>query len=185
MQMSSGNFWATLSIPVPAWNTDTIEWQQPHWDIRNRSREPQRLWASYLGHTDLPPNDTCLQSFPMGKRRSFYIDMPIISPAIWKVSVLVAQSCPTLCHPMDCSLPGFSVHGTLQARILEWVAIPFPRASSWPRDWTPVSCITGRFFTVWITREVQLLLQTKVNPNRSIGRKGFIAFNQISTTLYS
>ena len=44
-----------------------------------------------------------------------------------KVKVLVVQSCPTLCDPMDCSLPGFAVHGILQARILEWVAILFSR----------------------------------------------------------
>ena len=68
-----------------------------------------------------------------------------------KVKMLVAQSCPTLCDPMDCSLPGSSVHGILQARILEWVAIPFSRGSSWPRDWTQVSCIAGRFFTIRAT----------------------------------
>ena len=50
------------------------------------------------------------------------------------VCVLVAQSCLTLCDPMDYSLPGSSVHGILQARILEWVAIPFSRVSSQPRD---------------------------------------------------
>ena len=60
----------------------------------------------------------------------------------------VAQSCPTLCDPMDCSLPGFSVHGIFQARILEWVAISFSRRSSQPRDWTRVSLIVGRRFTV-------------------------------------
>ena len=49
-----------------------------------------------------------------------------------------------LCDPMDCSLPGSSVHGILQARIIEWVAIPFPRASSWVRDQTQVSHIVGR-----------------------------------------
>ena len=48
---------------------------------------------------------------------------------------------------MDCSLPGSSVHGILQARILEWIAISFSRGSSWPRDQTRVSCITGSFFT--------------------------------------
>ena len=48
--------------------------------------------------------------------------------------VLVAQSCPTVCDPMDCSLPGSSVHGILQARILEWVAIPFSRGSSQARS---------------------------------------------------
>ena len=62
------------------------------------------------------------------------------------VKVLIAQLCPTLCNPMDCSLPGSSVHGIFQARILEWVAIPFSRGSSGPRDWTQVSCIEGGFF---------------------------------------
>ena len=52
---------------------------------------------------------------------------------------LVTQSYLTLCNPMDCSPPGFSVHGILQARILEWVAIPFFSRSSRPRDWTQVS----------------------------------------------
>ena len=52
------------------------------------------------------------------------------------LKVLVAQSCPTLCNSMDRSLPGSSVHGILQARISEWVVIPFSRGSSWPRDWT-------------------------------------------------
>ena len=50
---------------------------------------------------------------------------------------------------MDCSLPGSSVHGILQARILEWVAISFSRESSWPRDRTWVSCIAGRLFSIW------------------------------------
>ena len=67
----------------------------------------------------------------------------------------VAQSRPTLCDPMDCSLPGFSIHGILQARILEWVAISFSRRSSWPRDWTRIFRIAGRCFTVWATREVK------------------------------
>ena len=52
-----------------------------------------------------------------------------------------AQSCLTLWNPMDCSLPGSSVHRVFQARILEWVAIFSSRGSSWPRDWTNVSCI--------------------------------------------
>ena len=54
---------------------------------------------------------------------------------------------------MDYSLPGSSEHEILQARILEWVAIPFSTGSSQPRDWTPVSCFAGGFFTVWATRE--------------------------------
>ena len=61
----------------------------------------------------------------------------------------VAQLCPTLCDPMDCNLPGSSVHGIFQARILEWVAISFSRGSSRPRDRTQVSCLVGRRFTIW------------------------------------
>ena len=59
----------------------------------------------------------------------------------------VTQSCPTLSDPMDCSLLGFSLHGILQARILEWVAISFSRGASQPRDQTWVSCIAGRRLT--------------------------------------
>ena len=67
--------------------------------------------------------------------------------------MLVAELCPTLCHPMGCSSPGSSIHGIFQARILEWVAIAFSRGSSQPRDETWVSCTAGRFFTNWATRE--------------------------------
>ena len=65
--------------------------------------------------------------------------------------MLVPQSCLPLCNPMECSPWGSSVHGLLQARMLERVAIPFSKGSSWPRDWTYISCIAGRFFTVWAT----------------------------------
>ena len=64
--------------------------------------------------------------------------------------VKVAQLCPTLCDPMDCAVPGI-----LQARILEWVAFPFSRGSSQPRDRIQVSRMAGRFFTSWATREAQ------------------------------
>ena len=57
------------------------------------------------------------------------------------------------CEPMDCSLPGSSVHGILQARMLEWVFIYFSRGSSQPRNWIRVSCIAGGFFTVWAMRK--------------------------------
>ena len=65
-----------------------------------------------------------------------------------RVCVKVAQSHLTLCNPMDCILPGPSVHGILQARILDWVAIPFSRGSSQPRDRTQVSHIAGGFLTI-------------------------------------
>ena len=72
--------------------------------------------------------------------------------------VLVTQSCPILCNPMDCNPPDSSVHVILQARILEWVVIPFSRGSSQPRDWTWVSCIASSFFTIWATKEAQFYL---------------------------
>ena len=66
----------------------------------------------------------------------------------------VTQSCLTLCDPMDCSLPGSSVHGIFQAGVLEWIAISFSRGSSLSRDRTWVSHIVDRRSTIWATREV-------------------------------
>ena len=80
----------------------------------------------------------------------------------------VAQSCPTLCSPMDCSLPGLrslSVHGIFQARVLEWAAMSFSRVSSWPRDWTWVSYIAGRRLTIWAPREAPAKMATIKDRN--------------------
>ena len=74
----------------------------------------------------------------------------------------VAQSCPTLCDPMDCSLSGSSVHGIFQARVLEWIAISFSRGSSQVRDRTQVSSIAGVFFTTRVTREAQSKFQLMI-----------------------
>ena len=71
------------------------------------------------------------------------------------VVCLVAQSCLTLCNPVDYSLPGPLSVGIFQARTLEWVAYRSSRRSSQPRDQTQVSYIAGRFFIVWDTREAQ------------------------------
>ena len=70
--------------------------------------------------------------------------------------VLVPQLCPTLCDPMDCSPQGSSLHGILEARILEWVSVPFSKGSSQPRDRTHVAHISGRFFTIGAFREAQI-----------------------------
>ena len=75
------------------------------------------------------------------------------------IVVLVAQSCLTFWDPTDCSPPGSSIHGSLQSRILQWMAIPFSRRSSWPRAQTQISCIAGRFFTTWAIRKSMLLFQ--------------------------
>ena len=90
--------------------------------------------------------------------------------------VLVAQLCPTLCDSMDCSPPGSSVHGILQTRILEWVAIFFSRGSSWPRDRTWESSIAVRFFTVWVTREAHPYLYYLFNPPSDSLKKTLLFF---------
>ena len=92
----------------------------------------------------------------------FLVTFPRLILTYWILTVLcgtwdeseseAAQSCPTLCDPMDCSLPHFSVHGIFQARVLGWVGISFPRGSSQPRDRTWVYHIVGRCFI----REINL-----------------------------
>ena len=74
---------------------------------------------------------------------------------------------------MDCSPPGPSIHGISQARILGWVANSFSRGSSLPRDWTQVSCIVGRFFTVWATREAQFE-NIKITTNKKKIEEGLL-----------
>ena len=87
--------------------------------------------------------------------RTWLSDWTELKQWLKEKKVKVSQSCPslTLCDPVACSLQGSSVHGILQARILEWVAIPFSRESFQPREQIQVSCIIGRFFTFWVTTE--------------------------------
>ena len=101
------------------------------------------LYAIQVGH-----------SFSSKEQASFTFMAAVTTCRFVCVSVCeVAHLCPTLCDPMDYSLPGSSVHGILQAGILEWVAICFSRGSFQPRDRTQGSCIAGRFFAVWATRK--------------------------------
>ena len=108
----------------------------------------------------------------------YWVGQKVCSSFPWKESESeVAQSCPTLCDPMDGNLPGWAVHGIFQARILEWAAISFSRGSSQPRDRTRVSCIADRRFTVWATRQIFRILQK--TPNELFGQSninGFFAF---------
>ena len=90
---------------------------------------------------------TIAHQYPLSmgfSRQEYWSGLPCSSP----VKVKVAQLCSTLCNSMDSR-----VHGILQARILKWVVVPFSRGSFQPEDWTQVSHIAGRFFTVWATRE--------------------------------
>jgi len=83
----------------------------------------------------------------------------------WKWKVLVTQLCPTLCNNMDCSPKGSPVLGFLCPGQNTRVGYPFSRGSSWPRDWTQVSCIAGRFFTTWATREIPWICGMFTNFN--------------------
>ena len=81
---------------------------------------------------------------------------------------LVTQLCPTLCDPIDCSPPGSSVHAILQARILTWVAIPFIRGSSWPRDQTQSPALQADFFFYHLSNQGSpkvVILQIKKKKN--------------------
>ena len=88
----------------------------------------------------------------------------------------VAQSCPTLCEPIDYSLPGSSVHGISQAIVLEWIAISFSRGSSQPRARTVVSCFVDGSVTVWATKErrsyLSNLAEDNLQPSLNNGEMG-------------
>ena len=118
------------------------------------------LWPHGLQHTRLhcpsPSPGACsnILSRWCHPTRVRIVKKKLILDLFWKVSVSHSVMSDTL-QPQGLS----SVHGILQARILDWVAIPFSRGSSWPRDRTHVSCIAGRFFTIWATRELRYLKQ--------------------------
>ena len=95
-----------------------------------------------------------------------YLLVLSISSVIYFVLKVKVKSlmCPILCNPVDCSPPGSSVHGILQARILEWVAISFSRGCSQPRDQTQVSHIVGRYFLPSEPPGKSLVIPVKSNP---------------------
>ena len=86
------------------------------------------------------------------------------------LSTYIAQSCPTFCDPMDCSLRGSSVRGIFQAIVLKWIAISFSRGSSQPRDQTTVSHIVDRCFTIWATGEVHRCTYHCINSLQALSQ---------------
>ena len=106
---------------------------------------------------------SCISLYPPPKQCGFHFFHTCLN--IMKMQVLAVQSCLILCDPIDCSLRWSSIHGILQARILECVSISFSRGSSQHRNWTWVSCIAGRLFTIWATREAPLnVINNKILP---------------------
>ena len=140
--------------------------------VRERMKERGREgvgWREILGNSDLTEHKVKGQTCSKSQSQSQYVRnfnyqvfslLQSRSLALGKVKVKVTQSCPTLCGPMD-----YTVQGTLQARILEWVAFPFTRGYSRPRNRTRVSCIAGRFFTNWAMRQALALGKTWSNSN--------------------
>ena len=140
-----------------------------HW---NKEPELSTLWAHNKYLTGIALLITIeepggLQSYGVTKSQMWLHDFLFTSLQTihWFLPIFVAQSCPTLCDPMDCSLSGSSVHGIFQARVLEWIAISFSRGSSRPRNRTQVSRIAGRRFTIWATREAPYLCYLYLNSS--------------------
>ena len=145
-----------------------LHWQADSYPLYQTGKSSISFFSrnfQFISHR-LLPDYIFLYTFILTIRSASLIYFLWFQPGFWRESnvsntpllyvhmcVWVTQSSPTLCNPMHYSSPGSSAHGILQARILEWVAIPFSRVSSQPRDWTQVSHIAGRFFTVWATRE--------------------------------
>ena len=107
----------------------------------------------------------------------------LVKSHVWRVKVSVTQSCLTFWDPMDCSLPCSSVHGILQARILEWVAIPFSKGPSQPRDQTQVSFIAHRFFAVWATREQTANIRWIIKKAREFQKNIYFCFTDYAKAL--
>ena len=135
----------------------------PHGRKRQGRKKERTLISLFINGANLVIEPIFAWNVPLVAliflKRSLVFPILLFSP-VWKWKW--SQSCLTLCDPMDYSQSGSSVHGIPQARILEWVAIPFSRGSSWPRGWTQVFCIAGGFFTIWATREAhQIGLQDR------------------------
>ena len=119
---------------MPEFNHDLPEVLPPRIVLpENHATEQSRKYL-FLGFWN-----TQFQRAPFKRYQVLSVSLSVMSNSLWLHGLY--------------STPGFSIHRILQARILEWIAIPFSRGSSWPVDQTQLSCIAGRFFTVWVARE--------------------------------
>ena len=148
--MEGNTVWATPELAVvPQWEGSVEE----EFALQHMTPQAQNRIRIRSGHIQGWPE--CPQQESGGQDACW-------SPATqWECRLyFVAQSCLTLCNPVDCSPPDSFVHGILQARILEWIAMPSDKGTSQPRNRTQVSCIASRFFTDWAngkaTRESRL-----------------------------
>ena len=123
----------------------------------SRQRAYKFIWVDWVLEGGPSKLSTCYSSSHNQKNSSGDVIPKALFLLVVSCMYLAAPLCLTLFDPMDCSLPGSSVHGILQERILEWVAMPSSRGSSQPRDGAQVFLIAGRFFIFWTTREAQLI----------------------------
>ena len=126
---------------------------------------PLSQWCYLTTSSSSNPVSSCPHSFPASRSfpmswlfssggQSIGVSASVLPMHAGLCCAKSLQSCPTLCNPMECSLPGSAVHRIIQARILEWVVVPISRGSSQPRYQTQVACIEGGFLTIWATWEV-------------------------------
>ena len=137
--------WRGLPFPSPMHESEKWQWSRSvvSDSYRLHGLQPTRLLRPW----DFPGKSTGVGCHCLLRVR-FYCTVRWISHG--GDGGVVTQSCTTLCNPTDCSPPGSSVHGILQTRILEWVAISFSKGSSQPTDQILISCIVGGFFTNWV-----------------------------------
>ena len=126
-------------------------------------------------------DQTLRTTAPLSSLSSISLSPLKIKKPVFCCYCLVSKSCPTFCDPMDCSLPDSSVHGILQARILEWVFISFSRLSSELKDVTCISCIGMQVLHHWAIREEHVLIfELKIIIMRTISSLLNITFCKIS-----
>ena len=137
-----------LSLPIISQEALVIVFEISTNKIEQNHKNNNKHWIFYQSEIC----HSCADD--LGKTVTFMTSLALLAlkfyDSIWlkESESEVTQSCPSLRDPMDCSLPGSSVHGIFQARVLEWVAISFSRGSSRRRDRTRVSCIPGRHFSL-------------------------------------
>ena len=147
------SLWPYGLYSPPDSSVHSIAHSPPDSSVHSISQARILEWVAILfSRGSSPPRDQTWVSCIAGRFFAIWATREAPGYSV-KVKVSVTQPRPALCDPMDCSPPGSSVHGILQARILEWVAISLSRGSSRLRDWTWVSHIADRLFTNWVTRE--------------------------------
>ena len=146
---SYGNFAFSIWVIVNCFTNWLLHYRHPHWLYIRISFSPHLI-----------STHTLLFLFIISSSITILRIMwwCALMALIWisLITVLVSHMSESL-QPHLCSPPGSSVHEILQARMLEWVAIPFSKGFYWPRDQTCVSCITGGFFTIWVIKEGPLI----------------------------